>query len=633
MFISIIKVPFIYIKNAIEEYILVFKYLALFLFIGFLFRVILLSLYSDGSIDLIYSIIYGFRMDTIVFCAFWLIFIFLYLFNIIKILKVLLSMSMFIYFFVEISNIGFMYQFFARINYIFIEHLDNYIEIFSMSFKLYPLYFLISLFLILFFSYKMYIYFNNDIKNTKIKSKLIFFPFIFILLLIGMRSSFDSSTPNRGFYTFSNTNVYNEIANNSIFSILYDTYLAKKEKKYHYGDISGKEAISNIKNIYHIKNNNNTLERLQKSNFTGNKNIILVILESFGHSNVGYLGGRKLTENIDKLIQNSLYFTNMYAVGTRTSWGISSVLTSLYPIATREYIKALKSQKDFNTIARVLKQFNYSNTFLYSGDINFDNMKYFLKSNGYDNVYGKNSFNPNLTKYTWGYSDEDLYNRAIDIIKKQKKPYFLTLLTMSSHEPFDYPKGKTPPYKDAPLKSMQNAIKYSDYAIGKFIYNLKKEGLLKNTVIGFIADHNENAYNKKDVAIDKYKIASFILDSKYTNNAKKYDKIASQIDFAPTLLDIAGISTNISTMGASILKVKRNSAILLAKRRNFAYLKEDSFVIYKPNNKPKTYNYNFNKISNINKNILEGLSYIQGASYLYENNLYKKGLIYNEKNR
>jgi phosphoglycerol transferase MdoB-like AlkP superfamily enzyme len=440
-----------------------------------------------------------------------------------------------------------------------------------------------------------------------------------------MRSSFDSATPNRGFYTFSNINIYNEIANNSIFSILYDMYLLKKEKQYDYGDISGQEAIKNIKKIYNIKNNDNTLNRFQKSDFIGNKNIILVILESFGHRNIGYLGGKNLTPNIDNLIKESLYFTNMYAVGTRTSWGISSILTSLYPIATREYIKASKSQKDFYTIARVLKDFNYNNTFLYSGDINFDNMKYFLKSNGYDNVFGKDSFNSNLTKYTWGYSDEDLYNKAINIIKvQQKKPYFLTLLTMSSHEPFDYPKGIIKPYKDAPLQSMQNAIKYSDYALGKFIKNLKKEGLLKNTIIGFIADHNENAYDTSDIPVDKYKIASFILADKYKNNAKKYDKIASQIDFAPTLLDIAGINVNIPTMGASVLKVERNSALVLAKRRNFAYLKKDSFVIYKPNTKPQSYDYQLNKISNINKNILEGLSYIRGASYLYENNLYKK---------
>jgi arylsulfatase A-like enzyme len=78
-------------------------------------------------------------------------------------------------------------------------------------------------------------------------------------------------------------------------------------------------------------------------------------LESFGHNHTGYLGGTPTIPNIDKLIKESLYFINMYAVGTRTSWGISSVISSLYPLLTREYIKAQKLEHDFYTIAKTLK--------------------------------------------------------------------------------------------------------------------------------------------------------------------------------------------------------------------------------------------------------------------------------------
>ncbi|SFV75077.1 Phosphoglycerol transferase I [hydrothermal vent metagenome] len=468
----------------------------------------------------------------------------------------------------------------------------------------------------------IYRYFQHTIKKGNIKNRLLLLPLILAVLFLGMRSSVGVSTPNIGFYTFSQNELNNEIANNSLFSVLYSLYMMENEKFYNYGNISYKDAINNVKKMNHIQNNSQTLTRYQHSLFSKQKNIILVILESFGHESIGYLGGTPTTPNLDKLIHNALYFTNLYAVGYRTSWGISSVVSSLYPIPSCEYIKASKSQNNFYTIAKTLDKKGYDTTFLYGGDVDFDNMRGFLSNNGFKNVYGEEVFHHTKTKYTWGYCDEDLYEKAFEIIQSKKnKPYFLTLMTLSSHEPFDYPKNKTPIYPKAPAKSFANSVKYADYAIGKFMQKLKKHHMLQNTVVAFVADHCSKVRGKMGVPVDKYKIAAMIVSDDF-KGGKKYDKIASQIDIAPTLLDVAGISATIPTMGSSVLQNQRDSALLIAKKKNFAYLKEKKYVIFEPNQNYQTYNYQNQKIAQDKTMIQEGLSYIYASHYLYKNRLY-----------
>ncbi len=608
----------------LTEYKVLLKFWLIFLSVGLFFRVILSLVFLENvDGDFFYGLLYGFRMDTIFFSVFSIIFTLLYAVNLTYIARIFFTLIFSLYLAIELSTITFMSEFLSRPNSLFIEHLKNYEELTMMIWGLYKFYLIIGIPIFIFFVYKIYIYFTKNIKKGDIKAKLIILPLLLAILFLGARSSVGMSPPNQSFYTFSKNDLNNEIANNSIVSILYSVYLLKKEKFYKYGNITDLEAINNIKRLNNISNNENNLNRYQQSLFDKKKNIILIILESFGHHNIGYLGGTDTTPNLDSYTKEALYFTNLYAVGSRTSWGVSSTLSSLFPIPSREYVKASKSQKNFYTIATTLKKHGYHNTFLYSGDANFDNMRGFMLNNGYDDVYGKEDFDLSKKRYTWGYCDEDLYEKAFTLIENSKdKPYFLTMLTMSSHEPFDYPKGKIEPYKDAKLEGFENAIKYSDYAIGKFISKIKERGMMKNTVIAFVADHCSKAYSKNNVPIDRYKIVAMILSDDF-KDGKKYDKIASQIDIAPTLLDVAGISDTIPTMGSSVLQNERDSAILLANKRNFAYLSKDSYVIYKDKLNFRTYDYNKTQIKNNKEIVTEGLSYIYGSKYLYDNRLYR----------
>jgi hypothetical protein len=79
------------------------------LIIGLIFRVLLLSIFSNNGINMewINTIVYGLRMDTIVFSALWIFFIIFYIFNLNFILRLLLTFTFSLYLLIEIVTFGF----------------------------------------------------------------------------------------------------------------------------------------------------------------------------------------------------------------------------------------------------------------------------------------------------------------------------------------------------------------------------------------------------------------------------------------------------------------------------------------------------------------------------------------------
>jgi len=384
------------LKKSLLGYSSIFRLLILFLLIGAIFRVVLLVLYADVfNIDVIISLLIGIKMDIMVFSSAMLLSIWFYVFNLIIITRYILLVYFSIYFVLEFTTITYFNTFYTRPNYLIIEHFSNPVEVLVMTFKMYPFYIVVAVFAVYFIIKYFYYYLKTNIVKTPILQKLYLFPIVVFLILLGIRQSFDHSTPNQSNYTFSNNTIYNEIANSTFFSIGYDMYLRDRSKMYNYGKYS-KDSFDDILNIQHLMGDlnfktKNRLIRDVKSNFNHEKfNIILIMLESFGHAKVGHLGGIDTTPNLDKIAKNGIYFTNLYAVGPRTNWGISSILTSLYPNPNSSYLQLLKSKNDFYTIAKTLKQNGYKNIFLYAGDANFDNMSGFMVANGYDKIYDKN---------------------------------------------------------------------------------------------------------------------------------------------------------------------------------------------------------------------------------------------------
>jgi len=116
-------------------------------------------------------------------------------------------------------------------------------------------------------------------------------------------------------------------------------------------------------------------------------------------------------------------------------------------------------------------------------------MNYFFANNGYS-VVDRSAINDEDIDYenVWGVADENLFELALTEIDKSsvEKPVFAHIMTTSNHRPYTYPEGRI----DIPSHtSRDGAVKYTDYAIGKFLKEASHKSWFRNTLFIIVADH------------------------------------------------------------------------------------------------------------------------------------------------
>jgi phosphoglycerol transferase MdoB-like AlkP superfamily enzyme len=120
-----------------------------------------------------------------------------------------------------------------------------------------------------------------------------------------------------------------------------------------------------------------------------------------------------------------------------------------------------------------------------------------------------------------------------------------TILTLSSHEPFEVPIPNKFIGDDLPSK-FRKAANYTDLSFGEFMAKAEKEKWFKNTLFVVVADHGHRLPKEYDNAYDhrKFRIPLFfygeVINKKY--NGTVVNKIGSQTDIASTLLNQINIS-------------------------------------------------------------------------------------------
>jgi phosphoglycerol transferase MdoB-like AlkP superfamily enzyme len=138
----------------------------------------------------------------------------------------------------------------------------------------------------------------------------------------------------------------------------------------------------------------------------------------------------------------------------------------------------------------------------------------------------------------WGVADEDLYKKAISVLDKHHedgRKFFSLLMTTSNHRPYNFPEGRI----DISQGTRSAAVKYTDYAIGKFIEDAKNKSWFKDTIFVIIADHCAASAGKVHLPVEKYRIPMIIYSPGYITPGVN-DNLSSQIDVPPTILGMLG---------------------------------------------------------------------------------------------
>jgi len=420
-------------------------------------------------------------------------------------------------------------------------------------------------------------------------STLITVPVMVVLFACVIRSTTDHRPVNPSTVAFSNDPMVNTLPLTSIYSVLYAINQLKDEQvnKRPYGDLATEDVFNEVKKAMSINADdfvNSSIPTLHISTARTHrdtpKNIVIILEESLGAEFVGSLGGLPLTPEIDALSKQGIWFENLYATGTRSVRGIEAVISGFLPTTARSVVKLGKSQRHFFTIAKLLKDQGYDTSFIYGGESQFDNMRSFFAGNGFDSVIDNKDYKDPVFEGSWGVSDEDLFNMAHDTFTQlaPKGPFFSLVFSSSNHAPFDYPENRIELFDEDPA-TVNNAVKYADYAVGQFFKDAKKSNYWDNTIFLVISDHNSRVFGANLVPIQRFHVPALILGSGIKPNSVK--RLASQVDMIPTLLSLAGISGTHPAIGIDLTRPDINSIpgrAIMQYGNNYAYMEEPVYT-------------------------------------------------------
>ncbi len=357
------------------------------------------------------------------------------------------------------------------------------------------------------------------------------------------------------------------------------------------------------------------------------KNIIMISVESLSAEFMDSYGGTKgLTPELDQLGKEGMKFDRLFATGTRTVRGLEALSLGTPPIPGQAIVRR-PANDHLSTVGELLKHQGFSTFFFYGGYGYFDNMNAYYAANNY-RVVDRTDIPKDQVGFenVWGVADEYLFDQVIRTLDDKSatgtggKPFFAQIMTTSNHRPYTYPAGRI----DIPSPGGRDgAIKYTDYAIGKFIKDARKKPWFNDTLFVIVADHSASAAGKTRLPVTGYHIPLIFYAPALLKPAV-FAPIVSQIDIAPTLMEVLGKNGSAQFFGRSMFDpgppVER---AFISNYQSLGYLKNNILTVLLPKQEVESYQVAPNTLATtpvaVNPQLRdEAIAYYQTASKAFK---------------
>lgn len=285
-------------------------------------------------------------------------------------------------------------------------------------------------------------------------------------------------------------------------------------------------------------------------------NIVIIMAEGLGSDFMGNNSYGGFTPFLDSLTSKSLYWEN-FVSNTGRTFGVASSLLASLPYGEKGFLE-LGSTPSHVSLLSVLKANEYTTSYYCGDDSSFDRKINFLEYNEIDHVTDVKKFGPGYVKtkensggFSWGYPDAEIFKKTLSEMDGKKTPRLDVIMTLSNHEPFDFPA------KDVYLKKVGNilntnktlnakkedvetykdifaALLYTDTSIKNFMEAYSKRPEYKNTIFIITGDHRLIPVPQKD-ELCRFHVP-LIIYSPMLKKAEKFKSVSSHWDVTPSLL-------------------------------------------------------------------------------------------------
>lgn len=282
--------------------------------------------------------------------------------------------------------------------------------------------------------------------------------------------------------------------------------------------------------------------------------VVVVVEESLGSDFSAFYGGAKhITPRLDEWSGRGLALTRLVADGNRTVRGLEGILCSFPPLPGDSITKR-PATSHVATLAEVYHALGYDTVFAYGGRGMFDSLEPFASNNGWGEFIDQSSMPDDAFYTAWGAADEWIFARLLERQKRARtegRRLFATLLSVSNHKPYLVPERDT--HVDARIGTREGAVAYADWSLGRWLDQCRDEGLLEGTLVLVVGDHGARVYGAESIPVGSYRIPALFLSPDEGLRGKRIERLCSQIDLAPTLLSLSGVSATATFFGQDLL--------------------------------------------------------------------------------
>ncbi len=254
--------------------------------------------------------------------------------------------------------------------------------------------------------------------------------------------------------------------------------------------------------------------------------------------------------NLDRLQANSVFFSNVYATGSRTTRGLEAILNGFPPLpgistTQRQGVRRLPS------LARALSANGFHPVFVYGGWPGFSDFSAYWHHTGFQQIRSRDDFDEAF-ETSWGVSDGALFARVekeMNTLTRQHARVFLSTLTVSHHRPYDFPPGAVP-WPSTERKSA-HAMAYADHSLGNFLERVQQYPWYQDTVFVVVADHGPTPRGDALIPADSFRIPLLVFAQGL--QPQQLDGLGSSMSLPRTVLDMLSLSSDETFYGSSLL--------------------------------------------------------------------------------
>jgi len=332
-------------------------------------------------------------------------------------------------------------------------------------------------------------------------------------------------------------------------------------------------------------------------------NIIMILSDQFRWDCIGAMGVNpmNLTPNLDRMAGRGVLFRSAFCNQPVCAPARASILTGQYPSRHGVWRNAIKLNENADTIAKEMRKGGYSANYIgkwhlaeqiqpreKDGPVRPEQRGGFLDlweasntlewtSHAYEGDLYDGDGKP--LHFANQYRTDFMTDRAQRFLRSSsaKSPFLLFLSYLEVHhqndsDTYDPPKeykGRYPnPFIPEDLRPLPGSwpsqladyyacVAKMDETVGTIRKTLLETGLDKNTILMFFSDHachfkTRNAEYKRSPHESSIHIP-LVMEGPGFNRGMQVNELVSQIDFAPTLLQAAGLPIPASMQGPSFL--------------------------------------------------------------------------------